>query len=61
MGCTLLPSMKSVGEITTQIWPGMVSCLVFYPFLGKFDLDDGLDRKLDLRSRSSKLWSLNVP
>ena len=35
LGCTLVPSIKSVGEIASEI----ASCLVFYLFLGNLDLD----------------------
>ena len=37
LGCTLVPSMKSVVEIASEIWP--CSSLIFYPFWGKYDLD----------------------
>ena len=35
LGCTLVPSMKCVGEIASVIW--LVLCF-FYTFFGKFDL-----------------------
>ena len=35
-GCTLVPSMKSVGN---RIQNKVASCLAFYPFWGNFDLD----------------------
>ena len=39
MGCNLIPSMKSVGEIASEIWPVLCfSTLFFYLFWGKFDL-----------------------
>ena len=37
LGCTLVPSMKCVGEIASKVWP--VICFFFYPFLAKFDID----------------------
>ena len=55
LGCTLVPSMKSVAEIASEIWP-VVWLFFFYHLWENLTLTFDLD----LRSRSSALGSLNV-
>ena len=54
LGCTLVPIMKSVGEIASKIWPVLWFFTHFWENLT-------LTFDLDLRSRSSALGSLNAP
>ena len=54
LGCTLVPSMKSVGEIGSEIGP----VLWFFTHFGE---NLTLTFDLDLGSRSSAHESLNVP
>ena len=53
LGCTLVPGMKSVVEIASEIWP--ILCF-FLPILR-----ENLTLTFHLESRSSALGSLNVP
>ena len=54
LSCTLVPSMKSVGEIASEVWPVLCFFTHFWENLTlTFDLDQ--------RSKSSALRSLNAP